>query len=360
MLRGGDTVMATIMNYIDIQLQATSPRINSSSLPSNITLDDRFGGTGINVCNARWATFKEATLPPNVGAVGATATLDATRSYIGSKCLKMVSSSATGWLYLANGGADYNFSITPYKKWIISAWVYSASTVAIGNLSLIVRTAAGLSGIVTNSAAIPAGTWTRFSGMIDLSAVANTTALIAVQHNATGITVWWDCIMMEYQIGTLTTPSVYHDPNNFLSSMNANYALNGTSNLSGTAGINATNTAGGNALNISGSMATNNSTMVVNLNSNYLNGYADTAFLKLAGAPTTALIPNANAQYLNGLLDTQFFKNTTGTTATVQGYSSGSATATFNAANKPGSNSTNAAWLQIQVGATVFYIPIWN
>jgi hypothetical protein len=95
---------------------------------------------------------------------------------------------------------------------------------------------------------------------------------------------------------------------------------------SGGYGVYGFNTSGSYAVYANGYYGTNNSTLVTNL-------YSD------------------------------FAKSLVGTTANqlrfVSGTSTGSGVATFNAANKPGSSTTNV-WMTVQIDSTTLYIPVWT
>jgi hypothetical protein len=96
-----------------------------------------------------------------------------------------------------------------------------------------------------------------------------------------------------------------------------------------------------------GQMGISNSTVVTNLNANYLQGNTASAFA------TTAVGTDAYAaNRLNGSAGTNVLRF-------VQGTLTGSSVATFNAAAKPGSNSTNV-WMQITIDGTTLYIPVWT
>lgn len=104
---------------------------------------------------------------------------------------------------------------------------------------------------------------------------------------------------------------------------------NGVNGVSSAAGSSAAAVYGsGNfGLYSNGQMGINNSTMVTNLNSEYSN--------KIIGSA--------------GLNVLRF----------VQGTLTGASTATFNAAAKPGSSSSNT-WIQITIDGSTFYIPVWT
>jgi hypothetical protein len=95
-----------------------------------------------------------------------------------------------------------------------------------------------------------------------------------------------------------------------------------------------------------GQMGISNSTVVTNLNANYLQG-------NLASAFVTSSAGNAYAaNRLNGSAGTNVLRF-------VQGTVTGSSVATFNAAAKPGSASTNV-WMEITIDGTTLYIPVWT
>jgi hypothetical protein len=92
------------------------------------------------------------------------------------------------------------------------------------------------------------------------------------------------------------------------------------------------------------------------------------------GISSSTLVTNLNAQYLNGNLASAFVTNSSGDAYSanrlngsagtnvlrfVQGTVTGSSLATFNAAAKPGSASTNT-WIEITIDGTTLYIPVWT
>ena len=92
------------------------------------------------------------------------------------------------------------------------------------------------------------------------------------------------------------------------------------------------------------------------------------------GLSNSSVVTNLNANYLQGNLASAFVTNTSGdaysanrlngsaglnTLRFVQGTLTGSSLATFNAAAKPGSASTNT-WMQITIDGVTLYIPVWT
>ena len=126
---------------------------------------------------------------------------------------------------------------------------------------------------------------------------------------------------------------------------------NGVLGVSSAAGSSAAAVTGTNTSNYglysNGQFGINNSTLVTNLNANYLQGNTSSAFATTASGNTAY-----DAARLNGSAGLNVLRF-------VQGTLTGSSVATFNAAAKPGSSSTNV-WMQITIDGTTLYIPVWT
>ena len=96
-----------------------------------------------------------------------------------------------------------------------------------------------------------------------------------------------------------------------------------------------------------GRFGISNNTVVANLNADLLDGQEASAFATVASG-TDAYAANR----LNGSGGTNVLRF-------VQGTVTGTATATFNGANKPASNSTNV-WVQFTIDGTTLYLPAWT
>jgi hypothetical protein len=112
-------------------------------------------------------------------------------------------------------------------------------------------------------------------------------------------------------------------------------------------GLVAKSTSASAALQVEGKMTITNSTLVSNLNANYLQSKQASDFATVASG-TDAYAANR----LNGSAGTNVLRF-------VQGTVTGASVATFNAAAKPGSASTNT-WMQITIDGTTLYIPVWT
>jgi hypothetical protein len=73
------------------------------------------------------------------------------------------------------------------------------------------------------------------------------------------------------------------------------------------------------------------------------------------GVSNSTLVTNLNSEFSNKIIGSAG----TNTLRFVQGTVTGTGIATFNATNKPASNSTNE-WMQITIDGTTLYIPVWT
>jgi hypothetical protein len=194
----------------------------------------------------RYCTFEEANLPPIVVSTGTGAgtwSLDSTTSAIGSKSLKLSKSVTSFNDYCALAPAPwltYNQQLQPNKKWIFS--IFMKSSVANFPVNMFVRYAGD-----TNAAAFTlttglANTWARYSYVLDFSTLNVKDFVIIIDPLEFAVAdLWFDGLMIEEQIGTLTTPSAYAESPNFLTTYtgdldaikNANSSGAGTPSISG-------------------------------------------------------------------------------------------------------------------------------
>lgn len=187
---------------------------------SDATLS-KLAGSGVNVMHPRYCTFEEANLPPvvtNNGTGAGTWSLDSTTSAIGSKSLKLTKAVASFNDFCVLAPAPwltYNQQLQPNKKWIFS--IFMRSSVANFPVSIFLRYAGD-----TNAAAFVlttgvANTWARYSYVLDFSTLNVKDFVVILDPQEFAIAnLWFDGIMIEEQIGTLTTPSAYAESPNFL------------------------------------------------------------------------------------------------------------------------------------------------
>lgn len=106
---------------------------------------------------------------------------------------------------------DYNITITPFKKWIISAWVLR-NDVGNATFQFVVRTSDGIYHFLPAlvSPILP-GTWGRVTASIDLSSNSSTNAMLIIAMTVSG-DMYVDGIMLEVAVGNLEVASSYSLP----------------------------------------------------------------------------------------------------------------------------------------------------
>jgi len=177
------------------------------------TLAGTIGGSGVNILSALYSGFEQPTAP-TITPVGCTVNIDSVGRHAGStKSLKLAATSDTAYVYFGATSTTYNLPITAGKKWIVSGWVKCSA--ASKNGRFYIRTATVGTyyyGSFTTSAT--PDTWERVSVVIDVTGdTTSTMAWMSPQHTGgTGVSMWFDDLMMEEQVGAGTAASGYAAP----------------------------------------------------------------------------------------------------------------------------------------------------
>lgn len=171
---------------------------------------DQLSGSGVNILNSRYALIEEASIPPYV-VTGGAVTLNNDAAQFNLSVLRLTATGPLAELYLSGASTDYNFILTPNKKWLVSAYVRSAVANASG--SLLVRASNGAYVGVEFLTSPTPNNWTRVSGVIDLSANASALGLLKLENDAgVGIYIDFTGLMLEEQIGNIIAPSAFARP----------------------------------------------------------------------------------------------------------------------------------------------------
>ena len=202
-------------------------RWDGSVWQSSGNLSTEVAGNGTNVCNPRYATFGESTLPPVLPSNGV-AVLDTSVGYFDAKSLRLTASAGDNYCYLGSSASDYNFPVTGGKSYIVSGYVRVNAASSAGQIYLRFNDSAQTHlGFNFNSSG-SANTWSRVSGVITAPATA-TKALMRVDNDGgAGRVMWVDALMVEQAIGLNTQPSAFVAPPNFLTTYSG--SLNATTN----------------------------------------------------------------------------------------------------------------------------------
>ncbi|MDX1341252.1 MAG: fibronectin type III domain-containing protein [Reinekea sp.] len=173
---------------------------------------ESLAGSGVNILNYKYSVFEEDRPTDMVVEVGSYS-FDTAQQFFGNYSLKLSATGANCEVSLSNSSTGYNFPISPNRKWILSAYVRSSA--ASTSIQMFIRASDASFFTLNLTTSGTAGTWDRVSGVLDMSANSSTYALVRLANEGgAGVDVWWDGIMLEEQIGSLTTPSAYALPSN--------------------------------------------------------------------------------------------------------------------------------------------------
>jgi len=188
---------------------------NSYSQTALSILNQR-AGSGINVMHPSFCTFEANSLDSKItyGVGGSSVwSQDITDAVFGDKSLKLTQTTTN----VNNYAASPRIFLEANKSWIVSCYV--RCSVANFPLRIFVRNITGgitTDRIVSLTTSSTINTWTRLSGVIDLSNDTYTSFVCILDPDNAACDIWFDGLMLEVQTGTLTTPSTYHESPNFL------------------------------------------------------------------------------------------------------------------------------------------------
>lgn len=172
------------------------------------TIDDTaIGGRGVNHLPARIASFEDATSPV-IATVACTTSLQPLASH-GAQSLRVAMTGAGGFV------RTQSFAIEPNRRWIVSAKIRvpALQGAALNSFSMGLDFAGNV-----NLALLPSvandGQWHRVSGPLLTDTVPGSSAQLVIQHNGYTVPVqaYFDELMLEEWVGSLTTPSAWVMP----------------------------------------------------------------------------------------------------------------------------------------------------
>lgn len=173
---------------------------------------DQLGGNGINILNDRYAIINESSLPPYVVTGGTVTLAPADVASWGYSIYRLTASSALATLWLGGSTIDYNFIVTPGKRWILSCYVRSSTANASGSLTIRGNNGGTYGTFDFLTSATP-NTPTRVSGIIDATANNSSLAILRAENDAgNGVYIDFSGFMMEEMIGNVLAPSAFSRP----------------------------------------------------------------------------------------------------------------------------------------------------
>lgn len=129
----------------------------------------------------------------------------------GSQILQAVAYATGNNLFFGSSATDYNLTLTPNSRWIVSAWVMPDTP---GAHTLYFRVRAS-TGTYYTSAAVTTGADTtkfkRVSGVVDMLSSSASSGVLCIQLGAVGGTgaLNFDGVMMERQVDIGSDPSAF-------------------------------------------------------------------------------------------------------------------------------------------------------
>lgn len=173
---------------------------------------DQTAGSGINIVNSQYAIVDDVVIPPYLAVNGAAPSIDTVATYFGKPAMIVTASGANAQLFLGATTTDYNFAITPNKKWILSVYVMSSTANASGQVHVRTDDAGAYKSLSFLTSPTP-NTPTRVSGEIDLTTDPSSLGLIRVDvDSGAGTYIMFQAFMMEEMIGNLVAPSAFVRP----------------------------------------------------------------------------------------------------------------------------------------------------
>jgi len=346
--------MAAVINKRDAALQAASPRTITVNLGATVNVNGLINGTAANtvVSNANTGathaglvgnvhnvslsqisgdldsiangvTYFRTTANQVTGAGRAFNALDSSNEYIKSlvstKMTVVGANPATGIAIDANGIRMYQSSTLKVNIPVSGSPSFSGDITGGSNIDISGR------GVFAGS--YTTGGWTA--------------AVHANLGAASGI-------------GVVARGGASGSGINGFASSTSTAGVIGSSQYSGAYGVNAVNTGGGYGLRVEGNMMITSTTMVSNLNADMVDGLHASSLAKISGGNSFS----GNQYVAGGNLDVSGWVQCDNFRID-QTPSTGSATATFNGSNKPGSTSTNE-WLVLNMNGITKYIPAWG
>jgi hypothetical protein len=196
LINSKDTAQATALTTMEASVKTYADSIKS----------------GVNIFNADYAYVDPLNPPPVVESgngtfnwsTSAVGTGENSTRGIGSVHLKTDNGANEKYVFLCSAISQPNIKIKPNNKWILSAWVYSVTG---DNVQLYLKTPLKYYGFAQN---LPAGVWTRISGVVNLDGDLSTDAVLRIDANNSNHEIYANDFMVEVAPdATSSVPSIY-------------------------------------------------------------------------------------------------------------------------------------------------------
>ena len=173
----------------------TSAKISSGA----VTTDKLSVGTGGNIYATGYDMFEQITNQTLQYAItGASATIDTSRHYIGTRCLKISSTNASNYTYLGYSGNGYGcVPVVSGKTYIVSAYMMSSTPLTAKMYAIGHESIDSVNRVVSGQGSFSVGTsWSRVFFRFTASS-SYPYISIRIDGGGNGTTLWVDAIQIE-------------------------------------------------------------------------------------------------------------------------------------------------------------------
>ena len=177
---------------------------------------DNTGGRGVNLVPAKYAgigVHMGGTIDDHFGVTNnrGTAVIDKVTSYQGGASLKLFATSADHYAWFGPTESSYNIPLEAGRSYIVSGYARCSQASRSGNLIVKTNDAAATAHIAGFTTSNTTNVWERFSFVFTAPA-GTTRGILRADCNDDGATMWFDALMVEEQVGNVSTPSAWSLP----------------------------------------------------------------------------------------------------------------------------------------------------
>lgn len=356
--------MAAVINKRDAALQAASPRTATVNLGSTVNVNGTINGTaaGTVVSNA-------ATGASHAGSVGNPHGADLDDIANGVTYFRTTANQVTGAgraFNALNSSNEYIKSLVSTKMTVVGAnpatgiaidangiRMYQSSALKV---NIPVSGSPSFTGDITGGANIDVTGTGRFNGATIQASVNNAIVANNSRNQINGVLAYDGTATGGVSVGAVSASTNGIGVETSASGSGGKGITASAGSGTGATGVGVEAIAFGSAtaLSVLGSMKINSTTLVSNLNADMVDGLHASSLAKISGGNSFS----GNQYITGGNLDVSGWVQCDNFRID-QNPSRGSATATFNGTNKPGSASTNE-WLVLNMNGITKYIPAWG
>jgi hypothetical protein len=147
-----------------------------------------------NLIPSRFADFERFDSGDTLPVGNGTAAIDNTASFVGVQSLKMVASAANNYSFLGISSTDYNVTLEPSTKYILSLY---AKCGAGWTPDIKVEIKQDDTTLKLSAAQEITPSWVRYTFELTTDAGLTDAGLVVLHNMDSGATIWWDAVQIE-------------------------------------------------------------------------------------------------------------------------------------------------------------------